>query len=198
MTLLSAPAPPTTRGAFVTRRRLVGAVGALAVLGATMAATGVGTGAGPISEGGAGRGILREAPFTFSTGFQIENNGWFDVHIESIRPIPRGNAATGMPSREISLTLETHPVGVSEGSGETEMPRASRHPAKGFVVPPSNDSAGSGAFGVATWEIVENGPWHYDGYEVVYRHGLIRHRTVLQEAVGGCPPLYAETCGSSD
>ncbi|MFW5469758.1 hypothetical protein ACOCJ4_06905 [Knoellia sp. CPCC 206435] len=188
MTVTSAENPTTRRRQVVNWTRPFGALAALVVAGTAMAATGIGTGSGPISHGvGTTFGINRSAPSTFSSGIILRNHGWFDVQIESIRPIPRGDAASGMPLREVSFTLETYPVGMSDGSAEPEMPRSVRRPAAGFVLPPSDGSPDSSAFGVATWELVTDGEWAYDGYEVIYRHGFIRHRAEVGPRTVACP-----------
>ncbi|WP_353950961.1 hypothetical protein V6K52_15145 [Knoellia sp. S7-12] len=188
MTLTSTEDPATRTRQWLTRPRAFGALAALVLAGSTMAATGIGTGPGLIGHDlGTTLGISRSAPTTFSSGIILRNHGWLDVQIESVRPIPRGDAAKGLSLREISFTLETYPVGMSEGSAESEMPRSVRRPAAGFVLPPSDGSPESSAFGVATWELVTAGDWAYDGYEVVYRHGFVRHRTAVGPRTVACP-----------
>lgn len=169
-----------------------------------MAGTGLGTGGGPLdhqeSGGSAVVGIMRPVGATFSTGIQLRHSGWFDVRIESIRPLARPGAESGMPLRELSLSRNpgAH-VGIVDGAAEEYVPRAARRPVANFVIR-SGDSDGSTptryVAAVATWDIAAEGYWAYDGYEIVYRHGLVRHRLTMRLGTEGCT-LGDEVCNPS-
>ncbi len=187
-------------GAWLSGIDDLGAAAALAVLGATVAATGIGTGARPLGEGGGGTvGVSRSAPATLTAALSLRHSGWFDVHIESIRPIPRGDAAKGMPSGAVSMTVDPDAweLLLTDGTAEAEVPPAARLTVDGYVIPPSEPSPASGAVALTTFQIVADGEWRYDGCEVVYSHGWVRHRTQLGNQIVGCTTPI-DTCGTSD
>lgn len=177
------------------RHRVLAAVGGLLVVGAGMALTGYGTGAGPLGaeEGGGIWGIQRPVGTTFTTGLPLRHHGWFDAHVESIRPIPTDGAPAGMPLRELTMT-GVGGVGAVDGYGESSVPRDARRPVKGYVIPPDEGADEKQyAFALATWEIVESGRWTYTGYEIVYRHGPVRHRMQIPAQTEACT-LPEEEC----
>jgi hypothetical protein len=183
----------------VRARRLVWAVVALAVaVGVLMAATGWGTGDGPLGPpGGAKVGITANVGDAFTEGgIFLHNDGPFDAHIESVRAVPAQGATEAMPVVAVTLTTREpgrDAIGIVEGSGEELVPTADRHPAEGFVIHP--DRAVGRDLGMAevlvTYRVEREGTWHYSGYEVTYRSGLVRHRMLVPLTVEACAPKRA-------
>lgn len=182
--------------------RAGGAVGVLAAVGVTMCLTGIGTGEGPLgpTDWGASAATSRDVGDEFTEGaVALVNDGWFDVHIESVRPLPVGDAARGLAVTSVRLAPRVHGrdgVGLVEGSGAEVVPLADRRSPAGFTIPRTSDAGpfGGSAELLVTYEVTRPGTWKYRGYEVVYRSGLVRHRVVLPFVVGVCTPA-GKDCG---
>jgi hypothetical protein len=142
-------------------------------------------------------GITRDVGLSFTEGGTIlHNDGWFDAHIESLRAVPEGDATEGMPVASVTLAMlepGRSAIGTVEGAGGELLPSADRHPVEGFVIPP--DRAVGRDRGMAeilvTYRLAREGTWHYRGYEVTYRSGLVRHRMLVPLTVEACAPQRA-------
>lgn len=184
------------------RRRASVAVGVVAVVGATMCLTGIGTGEGPLgpTDWGASAGASRDVGDEFTEGaVALVNDGWFDVHIDSVRPVPVEDAARGLAVTSVRLAPRVQGrdgIGLVDGSGAEVVPLADRRPPSGYTIPRTRDAGpfGGSAEVLVTYEVTSPGTWEYRGYEVVYRSGLVRHRVVLPFAVGVCTPA-GKDCG---
>ena len=172
-----------------------GLVGAVSV---TMAATGWGTGDGPLGPPGGGEvGVTRDVGARFTEGLVIlHNDGWFDAHIESVRPIPLGPADDGLTVEDVSLArvVSDHgPIGIVDGLGEGLVPTSERRKPAGVVIPQDRSSGRDSTHleVLATYRITHPGTWTYRGYEVTYRSGLVRHRMVVPLSVVACAPKRA-------
>ena len=184
---------PARRRVSLGRRWLASLLaGALLAL-SLMAWTGIGTGPGPLRTGGGLElGITREVGAEFTEGnILVGNHGPFDARIESIRPLPVGEAGVGMPVTAVEVA-HVPPgtgdlLGMVDGPGYERLPRERRHPPAGYVVRGSHDSTEI----LVRVRLDREGTWSYRGYEVVYRHGPVRHRTVVDVTLVGCAPTRA-------
>jgi len=147
-------------------------------------------------------GTTRDVGASFTEGeIFLHNDGWFDAHIESVRAVPEGDAMEGMPVASMTLAMREpgrSAVGMAEGAGGEIIPTADRHHLEGFDIHP--DRAVGRGRGMAellvTYRLAREGTWHYLGYEVTYRSGLVRHRMLVPLTVEACAPKRAAPgCG---
>ena len=182
------------------RRRTAIAVAVVAVVGMTMCTTGIGTGEGPLgpTDWGAGAGASRNVGDEFTEGAVVlVNDGWFDVHVESVRPLPDGDAARGLAVTSVRLSAGVEGrdgVGLVDGSGADVVALSERRPPAGYTIPRVADAGqfGGSAEVLVTYRVTRSGTWTYRGYEVVYRSGLVRHRILLPFNVTVCTPSGAD------
>lgn len=191
-----AGAPAVVRRSWpgVRARRTVGAVVALAVaVGVLMAATGWGTGDGPLGLPDNGSAMMQQ---TGSVGSMVidggasgvANHGWFDATIEQIRPIPVDGAQDGMPVESVRLT---HWAPQTDANGQGYyLPGEPGESPRGFVVHPIRHGGrlANAIQVVVHYRLAAEGVWRYQGYEVTYRSGLVKHRMVVPFSVVGCAP----------
>lgn len=182
------------------RRRVAIAVAVVAVVGATMCLTGIGTGEGPLGhdDQGASASVSRDAGDEFTEGaVSLVNDGWFDVHIESVRPVPVDDAASGLAVLSVRLAPRTKgqdSIGLVDGTGAEFVPMPDRKALAGYTVRRTADAGpfGGSAEVLVSYRVLREGTWTYGGYEVVYRSGLVRHRVVLPFQVRACAPKTAD------
>lgn len=170
-------------------------VGVVAVVGVTMCLTGIGTGDGPLGPpGGYGAGISRDVGDEVTEGATVlVNDGWFAVHIESIRPLPVDDAGTGLPVTAVELApARPTMVGMADGPGYETVAANARGTPAGYVIEPPRVLDHDGLAEVLVrFRVVQPGTWRYHGYEVVYRSGGIRHRMVVAVDLRVCTPRGA-------
>ncbi|MFC8501967.1 hypothetical protein ACFUC1_06375 [Pedococcus sp. NPDC057267] len=187
------------------RRRVAVAVGVVAAVGVTMCLTGIGTGEGPLgpTHWAAGAGASRDVGDEFTEGaVALVNDGWFDVHLESVRPVPATDTSAGLAVTSVQLAPRVHGrdgIGLVDGSGAELVPLADRRAPAGYTIPRTRDAGpfrGSAEV-LVTYRVTRPGTWKYRGYEVVYRSGLVRHRVVMPFAVSVCTPA-GKDCGAGN
>ena len=176
--------------------RVAAALAALVVVGFVMAATGWGTGDGPLGPPpGYGAGISRDVGDEVTEGTTVlVNDGWFAARIESIRPLPVGDAAAGAPVTAVELALiRPTMVGMADGPGYDTVGPNTRRAARGYAIDPPRTLGHAGTAEVLVrLRVARPGTWHYRGYEVVYRSAGIRHRMVVQVDLRVCTPRGAD------
>jgi hypothetical protein len=142
-------------------------------------------------------GTTRDVGVSFAEGeIFLHNDGWFDAHIESVRPLPEDGARKGVPVVAVALAMQRpgrDTIGVVEGAGEELVPTADRHPVEGFVIHPDRAVGRDRGMAeiLASYRLAREGTWHYRGYEVTYRSGLVRHRMLVPLTVEACAPKRA-------
>ena len=196
------PAGSATRTPRTQGRRAVAAFGLLTVVSLALSVLGIGTGDGPLGPPmGYGASIPRDVGDEFTEGTtMLVNDGLFSVHIESIRPLPFGDGATGLSITAVELAPHQDlGVGMVDGPGYETVPRDIRRSPGGYQIPPERRVGERASMAEVLLRItVERaGVWTYRGYEVVYRSGFVRHRMVMPIDLQVCTPRGA-TCPAVD
>jgi hypothetical protein len=163
-----------------------------------MAASGIGTGPGPLGDCcGYGVGVSRDVGVTITEGnVIILNRGWFPVELEEVRPLPSGRAGAGLRVTAVEVAdlplagAEYGTIGLVTEEGYQHVSRERRHLVRGFVIQPQwrvGKDRGLAEV-LVRYQVAREGTWVYHGYEVTYRSGLVRHRAVLDLTVAACAP----------
>lgn len=193
----AAPERSATGGWRDLRRPLAVAGVLAASLFAVMAATGIGTGPGPLGDCCGYRvGISRDVGDSFTEGTMVlDNRSWFPIVVEDIRPLPSTGAARGLAVAAVELAHLPPPgsseaIGMGEGDGSHVVPAERRHAVKGSVLQPEwrvgKDRTAQEV--LVRYRLEQEGRWTYRGYELTYRSGLVRHRAVLDVTMTACAP----------
>lgn len=180
----------------MTRHPVPGALLAVCLF-AAMAVTGIGTGAGPLGPHlGHGTSITRDVGSEVTVGnVTLVNEGLFPIEIESIRTLPEKGAGAGVAVEAVDvaplpLTGTRGYIGIADGRGYEEVPASQRRTAQGAVLPRRTDTQDQAGLlqVLVRYRMVREGTWVHRGYEVTYRSGLVRHRTVLDVTMAACAP----------
>ena len=177
------------------RRHAATAVGVVAVVGVTMCLTGIGTGEGPLGPApGYGAAISRDVGDEITEGATVlVDDGWFAAHVESVRPLPVGEAATAVRVEAVELVpASRNGIGMVDGPGYDLLPSGVRSAPEGYVIHSARSFGSPGTAEVLVrFTVVQPGEWRFRGYEVVYRSGLVRHRMVADVDFRICTPRGA-------
>ena len=192
-------APGARPDRSVRRRQFVRAFGLLVTVNLALCALGIWTGNGPLGPpGGYGVGTTRPVGSEVTDGnTSLVNHGWLPVHVDSIKPVAAQGAADGLTTTAVELTPTADPrIGLDDGPGYGLVPAAERTDASGQVLPSNRGDKppGLGVPVLVRVKVTKPGSWHYDGYEVVYRAGFVRHRMTVPVQFWICTDVTIDNC----
>ena len=190
------PVGTPARAPHAIGRHGVIALALLSVASVILSVLGIGTGDGPLGPPpGYGVGISRDVGSEVTEGGTfLENDSWFTAHLERIRPIAVGTEATGLGTTAVEVVpASPSGIGIVDGAGYEHIAKEVRSDPAGYAVLPERRMGQDTGYVevLVRVKVTRPGAWHYRGYEVTYRSGLVRHHLVVPADLWVCTPSGA-------